>query len=436
MVNKRQNFHPIHNYIWEIQDRNSTQLDIIKCYDQRRDKGWEDSAEGILAWLDHQKSILESSQQATKTQIVYPKDKLNTAFTMLEGHEVMCKTNEGAIHQAAIDDDYVFQADDDTPAEVLHHMFHISKQSGRNFIQIPLCDWKDLHCTENHLLRDCPIYKDLQDKEKLDHISKTKRCYNCYKRGHSSGACPSKQHCRVGDCKGKHNTALHYDWKEKSMCVAFLTKNVSPVSLLTSPVMVATDNSALKKETNVIHDNGASISLMSKEIADAVGLHGETRPLGLSVVRNSSLVQQAFKAQINLHDTEGNEISKAWVNVISSFVDLKKVDGSIQAAQFPHLANINFPKPYIGGKYHILLGNDNHHLSVPKQNNIVATENPQSFPYACLTPLGWCAAGPTLPQILGDPVLNMMVKSASQRIQHEYRSRVIKGQTEAEGRKN
>jgi hypothetical protein len=198
-------------------------------------------------------------------------------------------------------------------------------------------------------------------------------------------ACPSKQRCRVGDCKGKHNTALHYAWKEKSTCVAFLTKNVSPVSLLTSPVMVATDNSALKKETNVIHDNGASISLMSKEIADAIGLHGETRLLGLSVVGNSNLFQQAFKAQINLHDTEGNEIGKAWVNVILSFVDLKAFDWSIQAAQFPHLANINFPKPYVGGKCHILLGNDNHHLSAPKQNNIVATENPQSFPYACKT---------------------------------------------------
>jgi hypothetical protein len=44
--------------------------------------------------------------------------------------------------------------------------------------------------------------------------------------------------------------------------------------------MVATDNSALKKETNVIHNNGALLSLMSKEIADAIGLKGDPRPLG------------------------------------------------------------------------------------------------------------------------------------------------------------
>jgi hypothetical protein len=91
-------FSPNSQLYREIQDRKFTQLDIIKFHDRRSDKGWEDSAEGILAWLDHRQSILESSQQATKAQIVYPKDQLNTAFKTLEGHDVMCKTNEGAIH--------------------------------------------------------------------------------------------------------------------------------------------------------------------------------------------------------------------------------------------------------------------------------------------------------------------------------------------------
>jgi hypothetical protein len=48
--------------------------------------------------------------------------------------------------------------------------------------------------------------------------------------------------------------------------------------------MVGTDNTMLKKETNVIHDNGATISLMDKEVADSIGLRGETRTLGLSTM--------------------------------------------------------------------------------------------------------------------------------------------------------
>jgi hypothetical protein len=77
---------------------------------------------------------------------------------------------------------------------------------------------------------------------------------------------------------------------KNNSAVALLIKNVSPISLLTSPVMVATDNSALKKETNVIHNNGASLSLMSKEIADAIGLRGDPRPLGLSTIGDPNML--------------------------------------------------------------------------------------------------------------------------------------------------
>jgi hypothetical protein len=226
-----------------------------------------------------------------------------------------------------------------------------------------------------------------------------------------------------------------YSMAGKCSVVALMIKNVSPISLLTSPVMVATDNSALKQETNLIHNNGASFSLMSKEISDAIGLHGETKPLGLNTI-GASQVHQAFKAQINIHEAEGMEIGKAWVNVISEFVQLKAVDWSVQAAKFPHLSSINFPKPFIGGKCHILLGNDNHHLSVPKQNIIRETENLQSMPYASLTPLGWYAEGPTLPAVSNDPVINLMVRKEEKKCQADYRSGIKKGQVEAEKRKN
>jgi hypothetical protein len=161
-------------------------------------------------------------------------------------------------------------------------------------------------------MRDCPVYKKTQKlngREKLDHILKASRCFNCYQKNHRAGECKSPLRCK--ECKTKHNSALHTAWQLKTNAVALLKRNISPVSLRTSPVMVATDNSMLKKETNVIHDNGATIRLMDKEIAYAIGLRGETRPLGLSTIGDPNVVQQAFKAQINLHDSEGKEIGKA-----------------------------------------------------------------------------------------------------------------------------
>jgi hypothetical protein len=115
-----------------------------------------------------------------------------------------------------------------------------------------------------------------------------------------------------------------------------------------------------------------------------------------------------FRASINLHDSDGKEIGKAWVHVIENFVNLRAVDWSTQAGKFPPLSSINFPKPFLGGKCHKLLGNNNHHLSTQMQPNFIAEENPQAYPYAYLTPLGWCAAGQTVPPVNNDPVLNIL----------------------------
>jgi hypothetical protein len=115
----------------------------MKFHDQRSDKGWPDSADGLLAWLDHHQSILESSQQGTKISTAYPKDILNTAFTTLEGHETACRGNEAAVHQVALDENFVFTIYDDTPPEVIHHMLQVSHQSGRKSVKVSPCDWRE-----------------------------------------------------------------------------------------------------------------------------------------------------------------------------------------------------------------------------------------------------------------------------------------------------
>jgi hypothetical protein len=121
--------------------------------------------------------------------------------------------------------------------------------------------------------------------------------------------------------------------------------------------------------------------------------------------------------------------------VITGFVELKAVDWSIQAAKFPHLASINFPKPFIDGKCHILLGNNNHHMSAPIQKVITATDILQSYPYASLTPLGWCAAGPTLLPVRDDMALNLLVKTTSAKCTADYSSSMTNAQEKAAKRK-
>jgi hypothetical protein len=151
------------------------------------------------------------------------------------------------------------------------------------------------------------------------------------RKGHSSKDCRSPIRYSISGCGARQNVALHDAWQEKTQAVALLTRNVAPVALLTSPVIISSETSALKFETNVIHDNRASVSLCSKALADTIGLKGEERPLGLSVFENPNLVQEAFKTKILVTNAEGTNVGKTIVHMVLEFVDLKAIDWSKQA---------------------------------------------------------------------------------------------------------
>jgi hypothetical protein len=139
MYGKRESeFSPNLQLYRELQERKFTQQDMMKFQDRRSDKKWEDSVEGILDWMDHHQTILESSQHGSKAPSTFHKDILNRAFTAIEEHNVLCKTNEAAAHQVALDKQFVFMIYEDTPDEVVNHMLQIAQKSGRNYTQMSL----------------------------------------------------------------------------------------------------------------------------------------------------------------------------------------------------------------------------------------------------------------------------------------------------------
>jgi hypothetical protein len=234
----------------EIKDRMFTQPDLVRFHDRRSSKGWPDSTEGISEWLDHHQSILEYWQQGSKTSTPFPKDQLRAheqedfSYPMSAANVhiafrtvVRCIGNEGAVNQVNSDDNYVFHDHEDTTLEVIHHMLKSGRKSGRNFKKNEDSDWKGKHCKENHLITDCLIYNALNNRDKLDHIMKVGRCFNCYRKGHISSGCISELKCTVQKCGAKHNSALHEAWTASSKALLLLTKTVSPITLLTFPVM-------------------------------------------------------------------------------------------------------------------------------------------------------------------------------------------------------
>jgi hypothetical protein len=345
--------------------------DLLHFHEQMVAKKWEASPEGLLLWLDLPQLALESADSgmaglrgklATRTNT----ETLYSAFTTTE--KLSQATYLDVLHTTAIEEESHLKVYEDTPVEMVQQMLNIANQTGRtNLVRVVACKWKGKECkwkgrerTTTHLLRDCQIFKKTNPKGKLDHIIVSNRCMNCLRKNHRVADCRSPVRCGVENCGKKHNIALHDKWQEKTEAVAFLTRAKWPIFLLTTPVILSSSTSALQFDTNAIHDNGSTISLCSQEVADTIGLQGESRPLRLAVFGNQNQVQQAFKTRIAIADADGTHVGNA---VVYKFVQVQAVDWSSHSKDFAHLRSLNFPKPFRVGRCHILLGNDNHHLT-------------------------------------------------------------------------
>ena len=64
-------------------------------------------------------------------------------------------------------------------------------------------------CGGKHVFWKCESYKGLSPKERYEMVKHLKRCFNCFKEGHSSGNCSSRNTCFSHGCNEKHHTTLH-----------------------------------------------------------------------------------------------------------------------------------------------------------------------------------------------------------------------------------
>ena len=85
-------------------------------------------------------------------------------------------------------------------------------KSGKR-MSLPPCDWNGAECKVNHLLKQCPVFISMNESERIEHLKKSKRCFNCFKTGHGVSSCQSRARC--GTCEAKHNSMVHTGWGEK-----------------------------------------------------------------------------------------------------------------------------------------------------------------------------------------------------------------------------
>lgn len=133
-------------------------------------------------------------------------------------------------------------------------------------------------CDGSHVLANCVEFAKLSYDERWAVVKKRNVCFACLKSGHRIAGCFSKNVCGIDNCKAMHNQSLQNEsvkramnpdaavfkpptilnCQDRSLCVLF---KILPVNI-SGPKGVV--------QTFAFLDDGSSITLMNRDVADKI----------------------------------------------------------------------------------------------------------------------------------------------------------------------
>jgi hypothetical protein len=274
-------------------------------------------------------------------------------------------------------------------------MFATATEHKRIYV-LPPCDWKGKECADNHLMKNCPRFLKLNEEARQRHLEKKGRCILCFKDTHTIKECPhvGKRHCQK--CKKDHHTLLHRVQRQPDGTLLLNAGNPA-FSLFTTPIGVALQGKETFFQTNAIIDNGASMTLMSQELANNLGVTGAHTSLSLTTI-GEEYTTTAIQTKVAVRNTQTDEpMGDIEVRIIPEFPRIKAVDWSLIWNDFPHLKDVRPPCPAADGVCHLIIGNNNVHLTGSVGSDTMVLGN-ADLPIAKTTPLGVSIGGRTSPK--------------------------------------
>ena len=158
-----------------------------------------------------------------------------------------------------------------------------------------------LHNTNYHTIEQCQGFDYLSNIQKITAMKKNGVCFKCIKRGHLSKDCQQPPTCR--QCNQHHHTKLHgvLNIQTETQGAVHTTGSIGGNVML--PVQrVHCKNQLL----TAVYDSGSTISLITHDKAQQLGL--ENSPVKLTITRVGNISQTTNTKQyiVPLADSKGN----------------------------------------------------------------------------------------------------------------------------------
>ncbi|XP_055589070.1 uncharacterized protein LOC129741371 [Uranotaenia lowii] len=253
---------------------------------------------------------------------------------------------------------------------------------------------------EGHKSRECRSFQKMTVDDRWLRIQNLGLCKTCL-YSHGTRSCRNNTRCGVDGCDARHHALLHSAEKPKasyssgpnptSNYVVHHVHQSSFPSLLYRVIPITLHNGSLSVDSFAFIDEGSSITMLEKSLAEKLQLNGHSQPLCLQWTSNVTRIENDSK-RVTFEISGINKSKRYKVSNVGTTNSLNLPTQSLPfeelKSRFSHLRGIPVDG-YENASPQLLIGVDNLRLVVP----LKAREGEVGDPTAVRTRLGWCVYG-------------------------------------------
>ena len=239
----------------------------------------------ILRSIGHAEE-LDSLQVIQKLAAKLPKDSRNEwglyGRSKIGGGRVTCELFCAFMRTHV--KDRRFCADTDT-AEDCSRSRHAEKRPAARPKQATYATTEKIRCffcDGHHFIQWCETFNEMTVKQRRKWASENRVCQQCLSKTHETDSCHRKRPCGLNGCRQRHHTLLHDS--DSTVEVIGATQPAATQRILMKTCVLNVVTAKGKRRCRAFLDEGSSLTLMNRSLAEELGLSGPESKMDIKTV--------------------------------------------------------------------------------------------------------------------------------------------------------
>ena len=161
-----------------------------------------------------------------------------------------------------------------------------------------------IHNTGDHGIEECNMYRAKTPPERMEAVNGSRVCWSCLRFGHRYAECRCREVCGKNGCSKFHHSSLH---EVIANGIGYHAHGSLSNGCLLQLMKIET-GTVTPKKVNVMWDAGATLNLVTFQIAKKLGLRGTGIKLSIIKVGNKKDDINSYEYELPLVDRSGQII--------------------------------------------------------------------------------------------------------------------------------